>query len=368
MSDSLRMYQAICQRVTSTLPLAEEHRYRLDTLSLMITGVVRARSVQQSQVASEVPLRTQDRSFVQRQRRWMQNDAVGVADYYAPFIQPFLQAHRRHLLPVILDSSPAGRRCQMLLASCGYQGRALPVTWAVRQGQKGHFPTTAHLEVLDRVAQQVPDDAPVVLLGDGEFSHVALAQAAQVHHWQFVFRAGRDDLVWLEGEPHPLSEFQVEPGTTIWLAGVQWTQEQFGPVNVAVVWNEKDHTTMYLVTNCDVVEETCHWYHYRFWTEPLFRDDKSMGFQLQDSQLRDPARMARLLLVIALAYLWLLYLGCMAVLAGHIPLLDRADRRDCSLFHYGWRWLRRLLRLDLYIPVRFCPHPFIRLPAVRGVG
>ena len=368
MSDSLRMYQAIRQRVTNTLQLSEEHRYRLDTLSLMLTGVVRARSVQQSLVAGEVPLRSQDRSFVQRQRRFVQNDAVVVEDYYAPFIWPFPQAHRRHMLPVILDSSPAGRHCQMLMASCGYQGRALPLTWVVRQGQKGHFPATAHLEVLERVARHIPTDAPVVLLGDGEFGHVALAQAAQAHHWQFVFRAGRDDLIWIEGEAHPLAEFQVEPGETLWLEGVRWTQAQFGPVNVAVVWSTKENTTMYLVTSFDLLEETCHWYDRRFWTEPLFRDDKSMGFQLQDSQLRDPDRMARLLLVIALAYLWLLYLGCMAVLAGHIPLIDRADRRDCSLFHYGWRWLRRLLRLDLYIPVRFCPHPFIRLPAVRGVG
>lgn len=368
MSDSLRMYQAIHQRVTHTLQLPEEHRYRLNTLSLMITGVVRARSVQQSQVASEVPLRTQDRSFVQRQRRFVKNEAVGVDDYYAPFIRPFIQAHRRHLLPLILDGSPAGRRCQMLMASCGYQGRALPVAWAVRQGQKGHFPTTTHLAVLGRAARHIPADAPVVLLGDGEFGRVALAQAARQRNWHFVLRAARDDVIWIEGAPQALSEFQVEPGETIWLENVLWTHQQFGPVNVAVVWDEQEQDSMYLISSFALLGETCYWYDRRFWTEPLFRDDKSMGFNLQDSRLSDPQRMMRLLLIIALAYLWLLCLGCLAVLSSSIRFIDRTDRRDCSLFQYGVRWLRRLLRLDLYIPVRFTPSPFIRLLAAGGVG
>ena len=136
MSDSLRTYCAVKGRICQVLP--DEHRYRVTNLSLMVTGVVCSRSVQQSQVASEMPLTCRDRSLVQRQRRFLMNAAVEVDRFYGPFIRPFVQARHQHMLPLILDSSPAGRHCQMLMAAVGYQHRALPLVWSVRKGQKGH--------------------------------------------------------------------------------------------------------------------------------------------------------------------------------------------------------------------------------------
>jgi hypothetical protein len=366
MSDSLRTYCAVKRRICQTLQ--DEHHYRVTNLSLMITGVVRSRSVQQTQVAGEVPLRCQDKSFVQRQRRFLMNPAVEPDRFYAPFIRPFMQARQRHMLPLILDSSSAGRHCQVLMAACGCQRRALPLAWSARQGQKGHFPATEHLQLIDRATAHIPEGTPVVLLGDGEFGEVDLAQEALSRNWHYALRAACDELIWIEGEPQPLSEFQVGPGETLWLEDVLWTNALFGPLNVAVTWDESEETPMYLVTNFELLEETRYWYRRRPWIEPMFRDDKSMGFNLQDSQLRDPERMMRLLLVVCLSYLWIMFLGCMAVISSSIRSIDRTDRRDCSLFTYGLRWLRRLLKTDAYIPVRFCPYPFLRLPEARGVG
>jgi hypothetical protein len=366
MSDSLRTYVSVKHRVYQNL--REEHHNRVTNLALMITGVVRSRSVQQTQVAGEVPLRSQDKSFVQRQRRFLMNPGVEIDRFYSPFIRPFVWARRRHMLPLILDSSPAGCHCQMLMAACGYQSRALPLAWSARKGQKGHFPTTEHLKLVDRAAAHIPEDAPVVLLGDGEFGKVALAQEALSRNWCYVLRAACDDLIWIEGEPYSLSEFQVGPEETLWLEDVLWTNAQFGPVNVAVTWDKSKEAPMYLITCFELLGETLYWYERRFWVEPMFRDDKSMGFNLQKSQLRDPARMMRLLLVVCLSYLWIMFLGCMAVLSGSIRFIDRTDRRDCSLFTYGLRWLRRLLKIDAYIPVRFRPYPFLHLSQARGVG
>ncbi len=365
MSDSLRTYCAVKHRICQML---NEHRYRVDNLSLMVTGVVRSRSVQQTQIASEVPLHAQDKSFVQRQRRFLMNSDVEVDRFYRPFIRSYVEACQRRMCPLILDSSPAGRHCQMLMAAFGYQHRALPLAWFVRKGQKGHFSTHDHLELISRAVTYISEHTPVVLLGDGEFGKPALAQEADSKNWYYVLRTACDDLIWIDGESYALSEFQVEPGETLWLENVLWTNAQFGPVNVAVIWSESEQASMYLITNFELLEETLYWYERRFWIEPMFRDDKSMGFNLQDSRLRDPDRMMRLLLVVCLSYLWIMFLGCMTVIFGFIPLIDRADRRDCSVFTYGLRWLRRLLKTDSYIPVRFCPYPFLYLSQARGVG
>jgi hypothetical protein len=368
MSDSLRTYCAVKGRVCQVLPDEPEHRYRVTNLSLLVTGVVRSRSVQQSQIASEVPFSCQDRSLEQRQRRFLMNSAVERDRFYGPFIRPFLQARRRHMLPLILDSSPAGYHCQMLMAAFGYQHRALPLAWSARKGQKGHFPTAEHLEVMERAGAHIPEDAPVVLLGDGEFGRVAVAQDALARNWEYVLRAARDDLIWIEGEPYPLSEFQVGPDETLWLEDVLWTNAKFGPVNVAVIWDESEKAPMYLITSFELLGETLYWYQRRPWIESLFRDDKSMGFNLQKSHLRHPERMMRLLLIVCLAYLWIMFLGCMAIISGSRHLIGRRDRRDRSLFTYGLRSLCRLLKLDAYIPVRFCPYPFLHLSEAGGVG
>ena len=111
-----------------------------------------------------------------------------------------------------------------------------------------------------------------------------------------------------------------------------------------------------------------YWYDRRFWIEPMFRDDKSFGFNLQTSHLCDPERIERLLLIVSLAYLWIVFLGSLALFCGAIRLFDRADRRDRSVFSYGLGWLPRLFRLDLHIPVRFHPYWSLHLRTASRVG
>jgi hypothetical protein len=366
MSDSLRTYHAVKDRVCQMLPGTDT--YQTTNVSLMLTGLVRSRSVHQKSIASEVPLRTQDRSFEQRQRRFLKNEKVQADTLYAPFIRPFLQARKGHMIPIILDGSAAGYHCQMLMAAVGYQHRALPLAWSVRKGQKGHFSAVDHLDVTQRAASLVPEDTDVVLLGDGEFGNVPLARDAAQRNWYFVFRAASDDTIWVDGEQVALDAFRVQHDQMLWLESVLWTAEQFGPVNVIVTWNDDEQAPMYLVTNFALSQEALYWYDRRFWIEPMFRDDKSFGFNLQTSHLRDPVRMERLLLIVSLAYLWIVFLGSLALFCGAIRFFDRADRRDRSVFAYGLGWLPRLLRLDLHIPVRFHPYSSLHLRTAGRVG
>ena len=74
------------------------------------------------------------------------------------------------------------------------------------------------------------------------------------------------------------------------------------------------------------------------------------------------------MLAVALAYLWLLFLGVTAVITNLAKLVDRTDRRDRSLFTIGRQTLNRLLRLDEPIIVSFLPYPLLRLLPQAGVG
>ena len=100
----------------------------------------------------------------------------------------------------------------------------------------------------------------------------------------------------------------------------------------------------------------------------MFGDVKGHGFDFQTCRLRHPERVCRLMLAVALAYVWLCFLGSIALMTGLNKLVDRTDRRDRSLFTIGRRWLSRLLKLDKSILVGFFPYPFLSGIPPAGVG
>ncbi|HEY7850557.1 MAG TPA: hypothetical protein VIC27_10865 [Ktedonobacterales bacterium] len=72
--------------------------------------------------------------------------------------------------------------------------------------------------------------------------------------------------------------------------------------------------------------------------------------------------MARLVLVLALATLWMLALAQRVVRRGWRPLVEARSRRDCSVFQRGLRSLRRCLANDLPVPVTWSLFPVTHPP------
>ena len=56
----------------------------------------------------------------------------------------------------------------------------------------------------------------------------------------------------------------------------------------------------------------------RFCIETFFSDQKSRGFHLADSHLRDPVRLERLLIASCLAYVWMVCLGVLVKATGQV--------------------------------------------------
>ncbi|MEE8433896.1 MAG: hypothetical protein V3S64_03825 [bacterium] len=75
--------------------------------------------------------------------------------------------------------------------------------------------------------------------------------------------------------------------------------------------------------------------------EQSFRDEKSSGFQWNQSRVRDPQHNTRLLLIMALAMRHLVYLGLSLIRKGKRCCLERRDRRTLSVFQLGLRYVQR---------------------------
>lgn len=68
---------------------------------------------------------------------------------------------------------------------------------------------------------------------------------------------------------------------------------------------------------------------------------KSGGYQIQTSELATPEALERLLLVIAIATLYLMSLGVRVVQAGKRRWVDAHWDRGLSYLQIGWRWQRQ---------------------------
>lgn len=339
-------------------------------LSLLVSAIPKAKDLTQSALAAEMPLPAQETSLVQRQRRWTKNEHINERDYYRPIIQPFLQALSQSTIPLILDTTDVGLACHLLAVAVGYQRRALPVVWQAGPGSRGHTDGHTQVGLLNYTAALLSDQASVIVLGDGEFGHVQLLTWLHARSsWTYCLRVASDTYIWYENEWRRLDSFQLQPGETIWLEQVYLTRQAgFGPVNVWLTWDTKHHRLLPIVTNLDLPQEVAYWYAKRPWIEPLFGDVKGHGFDLQTCRLRHPERICRLMLAVALAYLWMCFLGTVAFMTGQAKFIDRTDRRDRSLFTIGRLWLNRLLKLDKPMLVGFCPYPFLSGVPPAGVG
>ncbi len=357
MSDNLRRYRAIRKALAQGYPKNPQGNVarHLNTLAALISGIVGSESSQLPKIASHVPDGNQTESRVKRFTRWVINDKVTEDLYFLPYAEVLLRRLALETLVLVMDGSVVGRGCVALMVGVVYKGRVLPLAWLVRQGKKGHFPEDLHIAMVEQVKQLVPEEAHVVLLGDGEFDGTGLQQTLHDYGWSYVCRTGNNITVAWDGETFRCKTVGacIKPGTLVELIDARFTQEAYGPVMLICCWAKGYKDPLYLVSNIASAEEACHFYAKRFRIETFFSDQKSRGFNLHKSHLSDPKRLSHLLIAACLAYIWIVYLGDLCREQGWVAIIHRRHRCDLSLFQLGLRLLTHFLNEGLRIPVAF---------------
>jgi hypothetical protein len=357
MSDNRQVYRTIITSLRQLYPKgAKGNTIRhLNTLAALITGIVQSKSCQLPAIARKVPVPAKAESRIKQFSRWIQNERIDQASYYLPFVQElllFLAAHGE--LTFVIDGSEVGHHCIALMVSLIYKKRALPITWLVVKGAKGHLPERLHLELLAQLKSILPENCSCVLLGDGEFDGIGFLEALQLSDWRYVCRTAKNTQVFEPGTQFSLSDLPILPDDRIVIPEVWFTLEGYGPVTVMAIWEKGYQEPLYLVTNFELADEAWYWYKKRFQIETLFGDQKSRGFHLHKSHLAEPQRLASLMIAACLAYLWMVFLGVTAMNSGIDQLLHRTDRCDWSIFRMGIAFLDHCINQLLPLPVSFC--------------
>jgi hypothetical protein len=359
--------------------LTDLHLYQIHSLALFSLAAARARHCHLSRLCAHAPSAAQPLSIRRRLLRLLGNehlDVTAACRQMACWLQRWNAPSCRLLL--LLDETPWHNQWRVLKVSVAWRRRALPLCWTVfplrhRQAQ----PMPASVEALLQQAQQLvthyAPQAQVVLLADRGFCWPPVVRWCQAQGWSYVLRAQHHTKLRYEDESEDetgqLKAFkecalrELAPAPNHWWCGSGQVFKKAGwlTCNVVAAWPQGAPAAWLLVTNLPPTLHCCRWYARRVWQEESFRDEKSHGFCWQESQVgvrqQDTERVNRLLLLLALAQLWLMSLGAAARSATWrqcLGLCGRVARRRWSVFGWGWQFLQWLLHQP--------PHRLRRFP------
>ncbi len=353
MSISKELYTRLEKAI---LPLVEvSHAHHLSNWLWIVSGILQSRSVALSQIAVHLPMETKAEARITRIRRWLKNTRVNVWSLYRPILEHVLRDWQEQETVVILDGVMVfGDRLQIFRLSLEHGCRAIPLGWVVLEG-KG----LTQVEKLESMLQQVADFLSsrvkrVVFLADRGFRDCDWASLCLELGWNYAIRLACNTYVTLEdGKQCAIEALGVQPGQCGYFQNVKVTQDEKLQGNLSVTWTEgkrgKKVEIVAVLSDRPAKKARLDEYALRMRIEESFRDDQSGGFDLEHTRLKDPARLERLLLAVAIATIWCHEIGEQIV--QNPTLQDELDpggkERELSIFQLGLRFIKRCIAIAL---------------------
>lgn len=351
------------------------------SVAALLYGIVAGGSCTLNRAAAWLPTTARLPSTERRFQRLLANPGMHVPTCQTDLIRQVL-GNRHGRLDLLLDATTTGATAhqpgtQSLVLALGERARAIPLSWQCwRADAPGQNWGQAQVELFAQVDALRPADTQVVVMADRGLSGAPLVHRLQHHGWHYVLRVVRTTRVRLtNGTVVEIGTLVPQPGTTCMLTGVQIYAPRRKPgrqrvrdwdaavtTNVVAVWKVGDPEPWLVITDLPATRRRCLEYRQRTWEEALFRDLKGTGWHWQRSRVRDPERVARLLLVLAVATLWMLALGQRVVRNGWRTWLEPRSRRCLSRFQLARRWVTWLQARGQPIPCYLAGYPVTRAP------
>ncbi len=350
-----RLYDST--RTTLAARLPDVRASQLDTLALVLVGITQSVSAQLGKIARAMPLDTTQVIKEQRLRRFLDNERITQADHYQPLLKPALSGLKGQRVQLLIDRVLLQNRHNILVVSVGFRRRSIPLVWKILD-HRGKSKLADQQDLLTQALSLLPERVRVTVHGDSEFRGWPLFRwlRAQGLHALLGVQGNTYVGTTAQGPRQLLKDWLTDRATVVYLQDIYLTEEGHGPVNV-IAWWAKDADGEWIVrgvmTSLPPTWQTYQYGSRRMWIETVFRDWQSGGFHLDRSGIADRDRVTRLLLPLAIAYLWLVSLGRWVVKKGYRRLIDdgTAHSWHYSLFQLGVGWKEHLASYTQAIPV-----------------
>jgi hypothetical protein len=359
-------------------------------LALWSFGIACTRSCGRGTVATFLALLLQQplANLEQRLYEWCleaqdkagtQRCALDVTTCFAPLLAWIISLWSGTQLALTIDASSLGDRFVVLAVCVVYRGCGIPVAWTILPAGRKRAWRREWLRLLRRLRPALPRDWTVLVLADrGLYARWLFRRIVRLG-WHPMLRinqgckfrpAGQAQFVWLR-------DLVGQVGVRWRGAGSAFVSRDARLDCTLLAWWGEGHKEPWFVLT-DLAADGCdaQWYGLRGWCEQTFKCTKRGGWQWQQTQMREPARVERLWLALAVAMLWMLTIGSQVELATEEPQAEMPDLgqilgvrppqrpRTMRLFRLGWLWL--LVQLiqgqRLPLPQRLVPEPWPEVP------
>jgi hypothetical protein len=375
MNEARQMHDHLMNALLPLLPrTVYQDRRRLDTLVWAIVGLCLTQTVHFSAWAEMTQSRAKSAASRERRfSRWLHHPAIVPAQWYRPVLQTalvdwpvdqrlFVALDTTALLPFVL-----------IRASLIYRGRAISLAWRALRHRSTQVSFEAYQPVLDQVGAMIPASRGITLLADRGFVHERLFRYLRKQRWHFRLRLPGDTLVHLS-TPSVVAVRGLCPpaGQARFFQEVSILGAAVGPVHLALsCLLEQPDDPWFVVSDEPTNARTLDEYGLRFGIEETFRDEKSGGYQIHLSHIAQPEALERLLLILALATLYLTSLGVSLEKADKRRWVDPHWERRLSYVQLGWRWRRQQASRGWQVFAPFwldpAPDPLPMLAPPQGV-
>lgn len=298
MDGILVLAAGISQEFQRLLP--GQRKTQRSNLALLVATMLDVRSANLMDLAAGLP-RAAERIDMRYPwiERVLKTPLIAPDAVMAPFAREVLAALAAQGQPLvlILDQSKLNDRHQVLMLAVRHGERALPLLWRV-EATEGAIGFAVQKALLDAAVPLVPQGATVCLMADRFYGTADLIAWCQERNWDYRLRL-KGTLV-VRNAAGRRRTGQLAKDREFALENVRLTARQ-ATTNIGVI-HDPGHAEPWIIAMSATPGylKTLD-YSARWAIEPMFSDFKSRGFGGADTQIQHPDRLARLLLVMALA-------------------------------------------------------------------
>lgn len=313
-------------------------------MALIVVGLIGARTVNLSHIASERPGAAQVASTYRRLQRFFQHVALG-PDWAAPLVARLVGlAGSWHLALDRTQWQVGARDVNLLVLAVVTPRFRIPLIWTGLEG-RGGSDTEQRIALMRRYLALLDVSTIELLLADREFVGADWIEFLHESNVPFAIRLRSDLRVTSEaGHELTLAAHLGDRGRTRFFRGRLGGADAQGPLLGFAMKRLEDGEPLIVVSNRPP-RPALKAYARRWGIECLFGDTKTRGFNIEDTRLTDPRKLDLLMGLVALAVAWTAR-SALTLLWPHAPARGPHGYFRKSWFRTGFDHLRRLLRND----------------------
>jgi hypothetical protein len=312
---------------------------RLETLAVLLVGLANGRTVNLSHLASQFPGAAQHGSNYRRLQRFFQFVRLD-GDTAARLIVRMLNVGRPKLLALDRTNWKLGSRdVNVLVLAIVTRRFRVPLMWTLLE-HAGNSSTAQRIALMRRYLRLFEASSVEALLADREFIGAEWMKFLCKNNVPFAIRL-REDMQIRLPDGH-LRQFRSllrkhRHGTWEgWLLGMDALPENRLRFVAKPI---RGSELLIVATTLNEGLRGLDLYRCRWGIECLFADAKTRGFNIEDTHITDPDKLATLLAVVTLAVTWAY--RCATTAMGRKAIRRKSHgRREKSWFRTGFDALR----------------------------